>query len=103
MQLNPSDVEALLIAVTGDYAKSVFLKQDNYVAAHMTRTEARGKDTFDRAWWLDYLLLEVRMNSEKLRDGHTINMFVGDALYHSWVMHYQITKEGDTFRFKRIL
>ena len=102
MRIEPTEIEALLIAVTGDIAQSVFLKADNFVPAHMTRTKAQGKDTFTRDWWCHYLLQECYTNGLPLARGETINMFIGDALHHSWIMHYQVTKVGDRYAFKRI-
>jgi hypothetical protein len=101
MYINPHEIEALLIAVGGDYAKSVFLKTDNYVCGHMTQSVAKGKDTFPRDWWINYLLGECKLNADALTRGETINMFVGDALHHSWIMHYQIVQRGDNYQFTR--
>jgi hypothetical protein len=101
MYIQPADIEALLIAVTGDYAASVFVKQDNYVVAHVTRTVRTDKTQFSRDWWCNYLLGECKLNREVLDAGQTVNMFVGDAAHHSWVFHYQITKRSDRYDFKR--
>jgi hypothetical protein len=71
--------------------KTIFIKTDNYVVAHITANEGLkiGNEWSD-ARMKEYLIKECELNYNKLSNGQTINIYFGDAKYHQWIRHYQV-------------
>lgn len=69
-------------------SERVFIKTDNYVPAHITASEGKNiGEEWDVERMRDYLYGEAALNKGK----GTVSIFIGDAKYHSWIMHYQVT------------
>ena len=75
----------------------VFVKTDNYVAAHISPSEpgAAIAGDWDEDRMRDYLYGEAMLNNTAgsgFYNGDPISIFVGDAKYHSWMRHYRVRK-----------
>lgn len=74
-------------------ASAIWIKTDGYVPAHITANEGKTiGDEWTEDRMIDYLYGEAMLNHKDGEFPPFVSIFVGEAKYHAFVVHYHVRK-----------